>query len=421
MRTLAALGLPALALTGALAWLLELPTARRGSLEPLEAVVESPELDAALPSELASPARRPELAPEPWAPASTREAATPGPALPAPIHWVEGLVRFPAGTPADEHTYVLALTAAKREPREHKVAVAADGTFRMALPMDVRDAQLALEARYLFLEHPVNWQRGSAETVVLQPKLGHWIEGIVVDDRGARLEHFTLTAHGVRTAPYVSYAPSRSFEAAGGAFWMGGLAPGGWDLLVRSPGHLTSTTRIELPAAEPIQLVLTRSAVARGVALSPYGEPVPRAHIEVRSNDATPSGQANLQGRFEIEGLGPGPVTLRALSHRFAPSAPVTLELQAGERVEDLCLELREGGWAHFRIFQRREPVDAFVTVTDTSGAEHQVFATGTGGYRLGPAAAGAYTVGARRDGQTVEREFEVVPGAPALVLDLQL
>jgi len=421
MRTLAALGLATLALAGALAWLLGLPTTRRGPLEPREARAELHVRDAALPSDLASPARRHELASEPEAPASTREAATPGPALPASIQWLEGLVWFPVGTPVDEEAFVVAHTAANLEPREHRVAVAADGTFRMALPLNVREAQLALEARYLFLERHLNWRRGDADTVVLQPKLGHWIEGLVVDDLGARVERFTLEAHRIRTAPWhVSYAPSRSFEDAGGAFWMGGLAPGTWDLLVQGPGHLASTTRVELPSARPIRLVLPRSAVARGRVLSPHGEPVARARIEVRSDGTPPSGQADPEGRFEIEGLGPGRVTLRALSYRFAPSAPVTLELQVGERVEDLRLELREGGWARFRVFQRREPVDAVLTLTDASGAQHPLFATGTGSYRLGPAAAGTYTVRARRDGQTVEREFEVVPGAPELVLDLQ-
>ncbi|HEX6884304.1 MAG TPA: carboxypeptidase-like regulatory domain-containing protein [Planctomycetota bacterium] len=421
MKALAAIGLAGLALWGALSWLREVPRTREEPLEPREARAGSHELDVDSASVLTTPAQLPELASAAPAPASTREAATPPRAARVPIQMVLGRVWFPAGTPADERAFVIAHAWTDTQPSDHKVAVALDGTFRLDLPADARNAKLELEARYLVLEPRVDWHRGDTETVVLLPQLNRWIAGNVTDDRGVPLESFTLEASGTRSAPWhVSNTPSRTFEHAGGAFQMAGLAPGTWDLVVQSPGHLPRTTRIELPVADPIQIVLPRSAVVRGIVVSPHGVPLPRAHVEIRSDGTSPpQGQADSQGRFEIDGLAAGRATLRARSHRYAPSEPVTVELVAGSSVEDLRLELRQGGSALLRVVQRAEPVEAVLTITDANSALQPSFAVGKGTYRFGPAVPGIYTVHARRSDQTLERRFAIVPGAPEQAIEL--
>jgi hypothetical protein len=88
--------------------------------------------------------------------ASLREAApTARDAWLASAHWVEGRVVFPPRTPPDEELFV---AAEGSSVEEHRVAVGADGSFRVAFDVDTRVGSLRLDGRYLWLREEPIWK-----------------------------------------------------------------------------------------------------------------------------------------------------------------------------------------------------------------------------------------------------------------------
>ena len=61
-------------------------------------------------------------------------------------------------------------------------------------------------------------------------------------------------------------------------------------------------------------------------------------------SDSIPSTYSDQQGRFRLEGVDPGELSLVASQDGFASSEPTACEARAGELTQDVVLELRLGG-----------------------------------------------------------------------------
>jgi protocatechuate 3,4-dioxygenase beta subunit len=290
---------------------------------------------------------------------------------------VAGKVTWPDGTPAAD-AQVIAVQP-KEEPKQRSGRLGAlhsssrtapDGSFTVSGLGSGAVSLIAKSSRAEAREpgdNPPTWtallegvQVGSSDAVlVLREPIG--LAGRVVDDLGAPVKRFDVEAYAVRgpTQPMVVAsafdARKQTFETEDGAFLLGGLQPGTWQLRASAPGHVfqMSSPIVELPAAgPPLELVLVRAASIAGVVLDPTGSPVSGAQVklalrdEVTFDDATGphDAVADAKGAFVVDGLAPGASHLVASAEGFASSAPTTVDLVAAGRTEGVELRLRRGG-----------------------------------------------------------------------------
>src|SRR6185503_20334735 len=132
----------------------DVPAARGegSSVRPEPPLAAQPEA-ATLPVDESAARARP-----PVAPSTRREAATSKDVELALAQWIDGRVLFPAGTPDDEQVFVTADGRDFADDSDHRVAVARDGSFRVAFSEKTRLGHFELEARYLYLGEIVRWK-----------------------------------------------------------------------------------------------------------------------------------------------------------------------------------------------------------------------------------------------------------------------
>jgi carboxypeptidase family protein len=188
--------------------------------------------------------------------------------------------------------------------------------------------------------------------LVLTLTSGLELAGTVTDERGTPLDAFFLTARRVEGLSRSGMdSPRRGFRDAGGQFVMTGLAPGSWELSGQSSGHADGSVRVTLPSSEPVVLVLPRGASLSGRVLDPAGAPVADADVALDTEGSFSSmhfslgedDETDADGFFALEDVSPGSTTLQASAPGFAPSAPLALEVVAGESTTGLVLTLRPG------------------------------------------------------------------------------
>ncbi|HTF89821.1 MAG TPA: carboxypeptidase-like regulatory domain-containing protein [Planctomycetota bacterium] len=183
--------------------------------------------------------------------------------------------------------------------------------------------------------------------VVLQG--GYSIKGSVVDDAGAPIQKFRVTA-----TPEPADAASKPLiipiSNKLGRFELTGLLDGSYlvgisaaryenpdPLLVRVPVDTT-----------PLTFVLARRASISGVVVQPDGSPAAQARLRIQPQDLqiwiprdTVDGLSNSQGQFDLTSVGAGAIVLRAQSEKFASSEELPLQVSPGQRIEGLRLVLR--------------------------------------------------------------------------------
>ena len=116
------------------------------------------------------------------------------------------------------------------------------------------------------------------------------------------------------------------------------LAPGEWNLSVSARGHTMQSYQVVAPLAEALQVTLARHAVLRGTVVAPGG--VTEARVAVTVAAGTRWIDVEDDGSFEIRGVPPGPVSLRARLLGFGETDPLELEVTGGEAKEGLELRL---------------------------------------------------------------------------------
>lgn len=290
---------------------------------------------------------------------------------------ISGTVRWPDGSPAESALVLVPqLTGLNRAYEQDEVdgksdasgAFSIGGLSEKAYRVTARATktdEVLVKSEITGRERPkkqrTQWS-AEAELVevgtsglVLTLSTGLAVEGRVVDDLGRPLADFSIVANRIENGRQ-RFSPagdlSRSYRDADGSFRMEGFAPGRWELRGQSKDHAASDPmRVTLPGAEPVVLVVPREAVVSGRVLDPSGAPLAAATVQVdeerKRNGFTfvdDGKAADENGFFEIDGLGPGKIVLQASGSSFAPSAPQTLELAAGETLAGLVLRLRPGG-----------------------------------------------------------------------------
>ena len=103
-------------------------------------------------------------------------ARAPVPRKAGAVRWLEGRVVFPEGTPLDEKLEVEArggvFAGSEPKRRRHRVSVAPDGTFRVAVAKDTRKARLLVFGQYCRLVEPFVWSAKDPSEIELWPGLG---------------------------------------------------------------------------------------------------------------------------------------------------------------------------------------------------------------------------------------------------------
>lgn len=233
---------------------------------------------------------------------------------------------------------------------------ATDSTSASATPAATTPAAAKKPKKASWKAHLDDVAPGTRDLVITL-QAGATIRGRAIDDLDAPLANFRVRAEPVDGSQDWDRR-QRAVSASGkaGEFVLEGLHEGEWDVVAEAKQHAESSSRrIRVPSGdEEIVLVLPRAAKLSGVVVDRAGNPVPGARAAARRADAAsrfqswdkrdPSARADAEGRFEIEGVSPGPVKVSATADGMAASAALPLELAAGQVVSDLSLALRLPG-----------------------------------------------------------------------------
>lgn len=168
-----------------------------------------------------------------------------------------------------------------------------------------------LEAR----ERRVELRLGSGETLVgkVTDEEGLGIADatllIRVDSRSSGLLNMSSAFLDLTEEPIVLQT------GTDGSFELRGLEPGTIEIEAQKPGWSKVTVQdLSLPRDEPLEIQLSRGERIAGRVQWPDGTPAVGARVAVRSelSQSTHYGETNLQGRFLISGLVPGPLIVHA-------------------------------------------------------------------------------------------------------------
>lgn len=253
--------------------------------------------------------------------------------------------------------------------------------------------------------------------VVLSP--GHDLEGFVADPQGRPIAGARVglweTAWFESEAGELPFPEQEVRTDRDGRFLLGHLTTEHpISVGARHPGYAgygwSAQHRIELPAAEPLRLVLQPTVWVTGRVVDEQGELVGPARLElvrVEGPEAPPqpwgSRDTNQDGTFALSFTEPEKMVLQAKAHGRLPSAPVALasvadrrnvvlRVRTGEVLEGRLTDLEgrplAGAW--IRVLRGGDQVDdptqpAAVAVTDAAGR-----------YRLTGLRAGTCTLGIR-------------------------
>ena len=287
-----------------------------------------------------------------------------------------------------------------------------DGTFELrALGRD-RIALTALTTSPPGFARRADVEPGASGIVlVLAP--GRNLAGRAVDDRNAPLESFLVTARALEDPEDVVAARGEK-----GAFLLGGLHDGTWEIRAESSGHSRSSARrIALPGDQgPLDLVLPRCAKVSGIVRLPSGPPAANARVrsfrpcalglDSRADDASAGTRADDEGRFLLEELDAGPQRIAASKAGYADNVPLPFELRPGDDVHDVVLELRRGGRLHGEVLDPAGyPIPGLtVTASCREGRVHRdVQADTDGSFAFDALPAGNYRVFAKPSAEEIE------------------
>jgi len=297
-----------------------------------------------------------------------REEVAKGPAALGPddVVWLEGRVRLPDGTPADEHVEVMALAAddydwdnAQRSP------LAPDGSFRVSVAKTAEQATLDLASRYVYLGQPlaiaVANRAKDPQPIVLSPKLGGCVRGRMILppnalDRRASLVGTHIEAQAMSESPRMRNNESvhRSAKANDALeFELGGI-PDKRRLWINAQpkGMVTASvegTEIQVGRIVQVDLELLLGARASGRVVDEKGAPLAGVRIETYVERARSSwggeGQeeTDADGAFDISGIRPGRLTLETAKEGWTVTRVALGEVADGEVKSGLSLVLGRG------------------------------------------------------------------------------
>jgi len=214
--------------------------------------------------------------------------------------------------------------------------------------------------------------------VILSP--GETLRGRVIDDTGAPLTGFRLTAEPRShksgwehlDGPGLIGQTSRDEN---GRFELTGLDEGVWLIrLVRKGIIVPEPKTVMIPTDAPLELVVVRAARLSGVVVDPRGNPVAGAEVDMdlQRGWTTSTGIrvaiTDGEGRFERSDAPVGSLALSANASGWAPSPKLELEGGPGEAHENLLLALRAGARLTGKVHPSEQPLAGRRIVVDGQG-----------------------------------------------------
>ncbi|MFT4649098.1 MAG: hypothetical protein ACI9X4_002332 [Glaciecola sp.] len=272
------------------------------------------------------------------------------------VIWIDGFVEPAEGTPLDETMEVLAkgkVFQGTKDRKEHRVAVAADGRFRVAVSADTAAARLSLISKYQYLEDDEVWLQSKGGDVTLKPKLGAFVQVQIVTEPISQdnLKDFKSSISGLWG--WSGDATPSLLE--GNRLELMGMPVGrDFSVMARAKGYARFTLEIEdLEPGKTTQamMILKPESIVTGRLLDNRGEPVPEGRIMPRKSGESrwrggmdsSSYSEVVDGDFEVHGLGEGDIALYYTGAGYSAEKLEVSNLRVGERRDGLVWRANKG------------------------------------------------------------------------------
>ncbi len=276
-------------------------------------------------------------------------------------------------------------------------------------------------------------------TVILAP--GAPVDGYVVDREGHPIAgaevHVSEADSGFATRFLEERSSPPTVTGADGFFRIEDRRPGETiDLVAGRTGYAPDALPgVEVPAEEPVRIVLKAASAVEGRVVGPDGEPL--ANVVVFVSPADPMSMAALgaasmsqpvpassgaDGSFRIENVAPGTIDLYAMTVGRQQAQLKNLEVQPGKDLTGLEIVLAPGAVVEGRVLSATgKPVaGAEVNVMSPDNA-FSATSDGDGHYRLEGISPGVHLIEATHKGYPpVRRQLAVRPGDNALDLTFE-
>ncbi|MSR64110.1 MAG: carboxypeptidase regulatory-like domain-containing protein [Planctomycetes bacterium] len=205
------------------------------------------------------------------------------------------------------------------------------------------------------------------------------VHGVVVDDSGAPVRSFRVSAHLAQRPQHTPEEVSQSFDTEDGAFTLGVGLGGEWVFVAEGSGDERRGEEVRLAVPQgttALRLVLPRASAVAGVVLDPAGRPIEGAGVHVSENaqEAAFAGfggedtKSGAEGRFALEHV-PSGSAIHATHADWAASEALALELVPGESRTDVELRLRVGARITGEVFDEHGKPQAGQNVNCAGGA----------------------------------------------------
>lgn len=164
------------------------------------------------------------------------------------------------------------------------------------------------------------------------------IEGRVLDDEGAAIKRFAVSASPLGRASEVVRVRVTDGD---GSYELTGLEQGDWEVSAAAAGYAKEpSVIISIPRGDtPVDLVLPRLCSLGGLVVDRAGTPVEGARVSVGGR----RGVSDAEGTFEIDELFPGEQLVEVDAEGFGQPRGPTIHLAAGEQKTDASIVLPRG------------------------------------------------------------------------------
>jgi protocatechuate 3,4-dioxygenase beta subunit len=187
------------------------------------------------------------------------------------------------------------------------------------------------------------------------------ITGHVVDPERQGVKGALVTALRDGAPAGGSPRQSTTLTTDDGAFRLEAVDPGTYRVSARArgyaPGEVYPVTVGEDAPIPDLDLSLERGWIMRGRVVDPEGRPVASALVVVAPDGAAESGylpaQSDGTGTFRITAPADGPVSVAAISTRFAPAVQTNVQQPADGETSDIVLHATAGGSLRVRVVHR--------------------------------------------------------------------
>lgn len=219
-------------------------------------------------------------------------------------------------------------------------------------------------------------------------------------------------------------------EAPDGRFALEDVPAGKWQVVVTAKGYQVGRAAgvvvEEATTTEGVEIRVPPGSVLKGrVTDARTGKGVPEAQVGVRSETGAPAGGAfgsgsdivtDVDGRFEVEGLAPGKVTV-SVQHADYTDRTESVELKEGGSSVEVALS-RGSSLGGVVLSETRQPMPGAEVSLGGAGASGRGFGGGestatdaSGRFRFDHLSAGRYTLSATVPGQSTEPVEAILVG----------